>query len=54
MIKTLKDKFKCDVGYSGHEKSVNPSVYAAVLGARYIERHITIDRTCGVLINQPP
>lgn len=45
MIKTLKDKFKCDVGYSGHEKSVNPSVYAAVLGARYIERHITIDRT---------
>ncbi len=45
MIKTLKDKFKCDVGYSGHEKSVNPSLYAAVAGARYIERHITVDRT---------
>ncbi len=45
MIKTLKKKFKCEVGYSGHEKSVNPSLYAAVVGARYIERHITVDRT---------
>ena len=45
MIDTLKKKFKCEVGYSGHEKSVTPSLYAAVLGATYIERHITIDRT---------
>lgn len=45
MILTLKNKFKCDIGYSGHEKSVNPSLYAAVLGAKYIERHITVDRT---------
>lgn len=45
MILTLKKQFKCDIGYSGHEKSVNPSLYAAVLGANYIERHITIDRT---------
>ncbi len=45
MIDTLKKKFNCEVGYSGHEKSVTPSLYAAVLGATYIERHITIDRT---------
>ncbi len=45
MIYTLKKKFNCEVGYSGHEKSVTPSLYAAVLGATYIERHITIDRT---------
>ena len=45
MIQTLKDKFKCDMGYSGHEVNVGPSVYAACLGANYIERHITIDRS---------
>ena len=45
MIKTLKNKFKCDVGYSGHESSVSPSIAAWVLGANYIERHITLDRS---------
>jgi N-acetylneuraminate synthase len=44
-ILTLKKKFKCDVGYSGHEKSVSPSVFAYIAGATVIERHITIDRT---------
>jgi N-acetylneuraminate synthase len=45
MIMTLKKKYKCEVGYSGHEKYVSPSVFARVLGAKVIERHITIDRT---------
>ena len=31
------------VGYSGHEYNLDASVYAAVLGAIVIERHITID-----------
>ncbi len=44
MIKTLKKRFKCSIGYSGHEVNVTPSVYAASLGADYIERHITINR----------
>lgn len=44
-IKTLKKKFKSEVGYSGHEKSVSPSITAYFLGADYIERHITLDRT---------
>ena len=44
-ILTLKKKFKCEVGYSGHEKSVSPSVFAYIAGASAIERHITIDRT---------
>jgi N-acetylneuraminate synthase len=44
MIQSLKKVFKCEVGYSGHESSVSPSVYAACLGSNYIERHITIDR----------
>ena len=44
-IKTLKEKFNCDVGYSGHEISgYNISFAAAVLGATSIERHITMAR----------
>ena len=45
LIQTLKKKFKCEVGYSGHESSVSPSIIAYILGARYIERHITLDRS---------
>ena len=44
LIQTLKKKFKCEVGYSGHESSVSPSITAYFLGADYIERHITLDR----------
>tara|TARA_B100000767_G_C19717215_1_gene515510 strand:+ start:552 stop:1400 length:849 start_codon:yes stop_codon:yes gene_type:complete len=45
MIATLKKKFKCKVGYSGHETSVSPSFFAYMLGASSIERHITLDRS---------
>jgi N-acetylneuraminate synthase len=45
MITTLKKKFKCKVGYSGHETSVSPSIFAWTLGAEYIERHVTLDRS---------
>jgi len=44
LILTLKNKFKCEVGYSGHESSVSPSITAFLMGADYIERHITLDR----------
>ena len=45
MIVTLKNKFKCNIGYSGHETTVSPTVLAYSLGAEYIERHITLDRS---------
>jgi N-acetylneuraminate synthase len=45
LIKTYQKKFKCDVGYSGHESTVSPSLVAAMLGATVIERHITLDRS---------
>ena len=45
LIYTLKKKFKCEVGYSGHESSVSPSLIAYIMGAKYIERHITLDRS---------
>ncbi len=43
-IKTLRDKYKVPVGYSGHEASVSPSFMAVMLGATAIERHITLNR----------
>lgn len=43
VIKTLRNHFNCDVGYSGHETGRVVTVAAAVLGATSIERHITLD-----------
>ena len=44
-IPMLRDKFKCNVGYSGHESSLLKVCTTAVaLGATSIERHITLDR----------
>ena len=46
VIQTLKKKFQCKVGYSGHEvASYVVSLTAVLLGATSIERHITLDRT---------
>lgn len=45
-ISNLKNLFKCNVGYSGHETSLYSVCLAAVvLGATSIERHITLDRS---------
>ena len=44
-IINLRKRFKCDVGYSGHESSVSPTLMAYSLGANVIERHITLDRS---------
>lgn len=44
-IQTLKKRYRCTVGYSGHEYDVEPTVYAVVLGAMVIERHITLSHT---------
>jgi len=45
-IQTLKKKYGCDVGYSGHESSLlKVCLTAAALGATSIERHITLDRS---------
>ena len=46
MIKVLKQKFNCNVGYSGHEKGGLAISYAAAsLGISSLERHFTLDRT---------
>ena len=44
-IISLREKFKCDVGYSGHENALSVSYAAAMMGITSLERHITLDRT---------
>ena len=44
-IPMLRDRYRCDVGYSGHESSGHKVCVAAVaLGAMTLERHVTLDR----------
>lgn len=45
VISSLKDRYRCPVGYSGHEAGILPSVIAVALGADTLERHITLDKT---------
>jgi N-acetylneuraminate synthase len=41
----LRDRYGCDVGYSGHETTlIKVCVSAVTLGATSLERHITLDR----------
>jgi N-acetylneuraminate synthase len=44
-LETLKKKYDCRIGYSGHEFELITSIVAIVFGAEAIERHITLDRT---------
>ena len=44
-IKTLQDRYNCEVGYSGHEFGLTTSIASLCMGATIIERHITLDRT---------
>ena len=44
MINTLRERYQCNVGYSGHEVGLAVSFGAAALGITSLERHITLDR----------
>jgi N-acetylneuraminate synthase len=44
LIHTLRERYKCNVGYSGHEVGLAISYAAAALGITSLERHITLDR----------
>ena len=44
IITSLRDKYKCNIGYSGHETGLVVSYAAAALGITSLERHITLDR----------
>jgi N-acetylneuraminate synthase len=44
MIETLRERLDVPIGYSGHEAGLVTTVAAVALGARLVERHITLDR----------
>jgi N-acetylneuraminate synthase len=44
VIQTLNTEFNCPVGYSGHEVGLQTTYAAVVVGACYVERHISLDR----------
>jgi len=44
MIPQLAERFGVPVGYSGHETGLQTTLAAVVLGATFIERHVTLDR----------
>ena len=45
VINSLKAVYKCPIGYSGHEVGLQTTVAAVAIGATFIERHITLDRS---------
>ena len=46
MIHALKHRYtEAIIGYSGHESDALPSIIAAAIGATFIERHVTLDKT---------
>lgn len=45
MMSTLESEFEVPVGYSGHETGLATTLAAVAMGATFIERHITLDRS---------
>lgn len=44
-IKELRERYKCHIGYSGHEVGLAMSYAASALGMTWLEHHITLDRS---------
>ena len=43
-METLRNRFKCDVGFSSHTTGIMAPVLAVALGATVVEAHITLNR----------
>ena len=52
VISTFRERYKVPIGYSGHETGIASSVVTVAWGACMVERHVTLDRSCGALIRQ--
>ena len=44
VIQSYKEKYKCLVGFSGHEPGINVAIGAVALGAKVIEKHVTLNK----------
>jgi len=44
MIGVLRQRYGVPVGYSGHETGLAPTAAAVAMGAKIVERHLTLDR----------
>lgn len=44
-LKKMYDEKLKGIGFSGHHKGIAPDIAALTLGAKYFERHFTLDRT---------
>jgi len=45
MIESLRNRYTCPIGYSGHEVGLITTVVAVSMGACMVERHFTLDRS---------
>jgi N-acetylneuraminate synthase len=46
MITRMKERWpELTIGYSGHETGLSTTIAAVALGAEYVERHLTLDRS---------
>lgn len=43
-MKTMRDVFECEVGYSDHTQGIEVPIAAVAMGATIIEKHFTLDR----------
>ena len=44
-LRTIRESFNVDVGYSDHTSGIEVAIAAVALGATVIEKHITLDRS---------
>ena len=49
-MQTMKESFKCQVGYSDHTMGTEIPIAAVVMGAEIIEKHFTLDRNIEVAL----